>query len=67
MSFCMKHRHAQRAGDWLCLSVLRKSSTTRVLDKIGLYFQQTGGESETVYESGLTRSSHLATAKSTLH
>jgi hypothetical protein len=66
MSFCMKPRHAQRAGDWLCLSVLRRSSTTRVLDKIGLYFQQTG-ESETVYESGLTRSSDLAAAKSTLH
>jgi hypothetical protein len=43
-----------------------QSSTTRVLDKIGLYFQQTGGESETVYESGLTRSSDLATAESTL-
>jgi hypothetical protein len=40
--------------------------STRVLDKIGLYFQQTGGESETVYESGLTRSSDLATAESTL-
>ena len=37
-----------------------------VIDKIGLYFKEYGGESETVYESGLTRSSDLATAKSTL-
>ena len=45
------------------------SKTPTVIDKIGLYF---GGYStprfptETVYESGLTRSSTLATAKSTL-
>jgi hypothetical protein len=37
-----------------------------VNDKIGLYFKENGGESETAYESGLTRSSDLATAESTL-
>jgi hypothetical protein len=42
------------------------SNWPTVIDKIGLYFQEYGGESETVYESGLTRSSDLATAESTL-
>jgi hypothetical protein len=36
-----------------------------VIDKLGLYFNEYGGESETVVESGVTRSSDLATAKST--
>jgi hypothetical protein len=43
-----------------------QSSTARVLDRIGLYFKEYGGESETVYESGLTNSTDLATAESTL-
>ncbi len=42
------------------------SNWPTVIDKMGLYFQEYGGESETVYESGLTRSSDLATAESTL-
>jgi len=40
--------------------------SSTVIDKIGLYFLEYGGESEHVQESGLTRSSDLATAKSTL-
>ena len=42
------------------------SNWPTVIDKMGLYFQEYGGESETVYESGLTRASDLATAESTL-
>jgi hypothetical protein len=39
-----------------------------VIDKIGLYFGALNGAkpTETVYESGLTRASDLATAQSTL-
>ena len=42
-----------------------------VLDKIGLYYgygdhSKTSFPTETVYESGLTRSSDMATAESTL-
>lgn len=40
--------------------------TTTVIDKIGLYFQEYGSESEAVQESGLIRSSDLATAESVL-
>jgi Ig domain of plant-specific actin-binding protein len=36
-----------------------------VIDKIGLYYNEYGGESQTIYESGVTRSSDLATAEST--
>jgi hypothetical protein len=45
-----------------------QSSTAHVLDKIGLYYGMNNGvtPTETVYESGLTRSSDLATAESTL-
>jgi Polysaccharide lyase len=42
------------------------SNWPTVIDKMGLYFQEDGGESETVYESGLTRSSDLTTAESAL-
>jgi len=42
------------------------SNWPTVIDKMGLYFKEYGGESEAVQESGLTRSSDLATAKSTL-
>jgi hypothetical protein len=45
------------------------SQKPTVIDKIGLYFggySTTSFPTETVYESGLTRSSDLATAKSTL-
>jgi len=42
------------------------SNWPTVIDKLGLYFKEYGGESEAVQESGLTRSSDLATAKSTL-
>lgn len=43
-----------------------QSSTAHVLDKIGLYYGMSGGvkPTETVYESGLTRCSDLATAQS---
>jgi hypothetical protein len=48
------------------------SNWPTVLDKIGLYYgygdhSKTSFPTETVYETGLTRSSDLATAKSTLH
>jgi hypothetical protein len=45
-----------------------QSSTAPVLDKIGLYFGMYNGvtPTETVYESGLTRSTSLATGESTL-
>jgi len=44
------------------------SNWPTVIDKIGLYFGELGGitPTETLYESGLTRSSDLATAESTL-
>jgi hypothetical protein len=44
------------------------SNWPTVIDKIGLYYGEYGGikPTETVYESGLTRSSDLATAQSTL-
>jgi hypothetical protein len=42
------------------------SNWTTVIDKIGLYFKEYGGESVHVQESGLTRSTDLATAESTL-
>ena len=42
------------------------SNWPTVIDKMGLYFQEYGGENQTVYESGLTRATDLATAESTL-
>jgi hypothetical protein len=45
------------------------SNWPTVIDKLGLYYggySTTSFPTETVYESGLTRSSNLATAKSTL-
>jgi hypothetical protein len=45
-----------------------QSSTATVIDKIGLYYGESNGvtPTQTVYESGLTRSSDLTTAQSTL-
>lgn len=42
------------------------SNWPTIIDKIGLYFKEYGGESESVQESGLTVSSDLATAEAQL-